>query len=99
LGFSMDLASSGFMQRKAMNWEIYRSQDSRTGVQLRLVSLMDEPIKTPTDIEWQSAMTLEEWLIKMIEEKKENEVLPILKVLPLEVRERYRRIWKERLGR
>lgn len=50
-------------------------------------------IKTPTEIEWERAMSLEVWMEKALREGKDREVLAILKTLPEDKRERYRAIW------
>ena len=52
-------------------------------------------LKTPTDIEKENALTLEDWMRKMLLLGKEQDVLPILKSLSLERRKKYRLIWKE----
>lgn len=42
-------------------------------------------------------MTLEAWVEKMIREGKGNEVLPLLRVLPEEKKEYYRKVWSEHM--
>lgn len=48
-------------------------------------------------ITWGDALTLEAWVEKMIREGKGNEVLPLLRVLPEEKKEYYRKVWSEHM--
>ncbi len=55
--------------------------------------------KPKPSIEWDTALTLEQWMTKMIESGNAKLVLPLLNVLPDEKKVRYRNIWKTLMER
>ncbi len=55
--------------------------------------------KPKPSIEWDTALTLEQWMTKMIESGNAKLVLPLLNVLPDEKKVRYRKIWKTLMER
>jgi hypothetical protein len=48
----------------------------------------------PEDVKWEEATTLEQLVVKLIQENRESELLPILKNLPPALKEKYRKLWK-----
>lgn len=52
-------------------------------------------VKSPTEIEWEHASTLETWVKNALRQGLEKEVIAIIRCLPESSREKYRAIWKE----
>lgn len=44
---------------------------------------------------WSQCSTLEEWVRLALSERRDHEVVPILKALPNELKAKYREIWQE----